>query len=77
MEELIEILEGIDPDHDYENSKDLIDAHKLSSLSIISLVAELEEEFDVTIPATQIVPENFNSADAMLAMIRRLEEADA
>ncbi len=74
MEKLIEILEDIQPDVDYENCETLIDDHILSSLSIISLVAELEDEFDVTIPAVEIIPANFNSAKAMMKMIERLQE---
>lgn len=74
MEKLIEILEDIHPDVDYENCNDLIDGHILDSLSIISLVAELEDEFDITIPAVEIIPANFNSADAMWKMIERLSE---
>lgn len=74
MEKLIEILEDIQPDVDYANCEDLIDGHHLPSLSIISLIAELEDEFDVTIPAVEIVPENFNSAKRIMAMIERLQE---
>ena len=76
MEKLIEILEDIQPDVDYENCEDLIDGHHLDSLSIISLVAEIEDEFDITIPTVDIVPANFNSAKAMYAMIQRLQEED-
>ena len=46
----------------------------INSLAIISLVAELEEEFDITIPTVEIIPENFNSAAAMWDMITRLSE---
>lgn len=74
MERLIEILTEIDPDIDYETCEELIDGHYLDSLSIISLVAELEEEFDITIPAVEVVPSNFNSTEAMWAMILRLQE---
>lgn len=76
MEALIEILKDIQPDIDYENCTDLIDAHRLDSLSIISLIAELEDEFDVTIPTVEIIAENFNSADAIWKMITRLQEED-
>lgn len=76
MEKLIEILEDIQPDVDYETCTDLIDGHLLDSLSIISLVAEIEDEFDVTIPTVDIVPENFNSAKAIYDMILRLQEED-
>ncbi|MCI7333523.1 MAG: phosphopantetheine-binding protein [Oscillospiraceae bacterium] len=47
-----------------------------SSLSIISLVAEIEDEFDITIPAVDIIPANFNSAKAMMKMIERLQDED-
>ena len=74
MEELREILNDIQPGVDFENEKHLIDDHLLDSLSIISLVAELEDTFDVTIPAVEIIPDNFNSAEAMLEMLQRLQE---
>lgn len=74
MEELLEILEDLNPGVDYENREDLIDAHLLDSLTILSLVAELEDEFDITIPAVEVVPANFNSAAKMWEMIQRLQE---
>lgn len=74
MERLYEILEDIQPDVDFETTENLIDDHILSSLSILSLIAELEDAYDVTIPAVEIVPANFNSAKAMYALIQRLQE---
>lgn len=74
MEKLIEILEDIQPDADYETCTTLIDDHILDSLSIIALVAEIEEEFDVSIPAVEIIPDNFNSAAQLYALIERLHE---
>ncbi len=76
MERLIEILEEIQPEVDYFTCTDLIDGHHLDSLSIISLVAELEEEFDITIPTVEIIPDNFNSAKNLWAMIVRLQEEE-
>ncbi|MBR6254044.1 MAG: acyl carrier protein [Clostridiales bacterium] len=73
-ERLLEILEDIQPEVDFETCTTLIDDHYLNSLAIISLVAELEEEFDITIPTVEIIPENFNSASAMWDMITRLSE---
>lgn len=75
-ERLLEILEDIQPEIDFETCTTLIDDHYLDSLSIISLVAELEEEFDITIPTVEIIPDNFNSAENMWAMITRLMEED-
>ncbi len=74
MDQLLEILQDINPDIDYTSCEDLIDGHRLESLSIISLIAELEDAFDITIPAAEIIPANFNSAKAMMAMIERLQE---
>ncbi len=76
MEKIFDILEDINPDIDYKTRTDLIDAHLLDSLSIISLIAELEDAFDVTIPAVDIIPENFNSVQAMYALVTRLSEED-
>lgn len=74
MEELLEILNDIQPGVDFEHEDHLIDDHLLDSLSIISLVAELEDTFDITVPAVEIIPANFNSAEAMLDMVQRLQE---
>ena len=74
MNELIEILEELQPEVDYETCTDLIDGHKLDSLTILALIAELEDAFDITIPAVEIIPSNFNSAQAIWAMVTRLQE---
>lgn len=76
MDELLEILEEIQPDVDYETCHDLIDGHYLDSLMILSLIAELEDEFDITIPTVEIIPENLNSMESMWKMIERLQEDD-
>ncbi len=76
MERLIEILSDLNPDVDYKTCTDLIDGHYLDSLSILSLIAELEDEFDVVIPTVEIIPNNFNSAAAMWKMINRLQEEE-
>ena len=73
-EQIIEILEYIQPEADYETCRTLIDDHILSSLDVLSLVAELEDEFDVTIPTVEVIPSNFNSVDAIAAMVERLQE---
>ena len=74
MDELIEILEELQPEVDYAACTDLIDGHRLDSLSILALIAELEDAFDITIPAVEIIPSNFNSAQAIWAMVTRLQE---
>ena len=75
-DQIIEILEDINPDADYETCTTLIDDRYLESLSMVSLVAELEDEFDITIPAVEVVADNFNSADAITKLVERLIEED-
>ncbi len=74
MEQLLAILNELHPDVDFSATEDLIDDGILDSLDIVTLVTEIHSEFDVTIPAEEIVPENFNSAAALMALIERLDE---
>ncbi len=74
MEQLLEILTELHPDVDFETADDLIDGKVLDSFDIVTLVAEIDSEFDVAIPAEELVPENFNSAKALWALIERLME---
>ena len=74
MEKLLEILTSLHPDVDFVTTSDLVDDGILDSLDIVTLVTEIDAEFDVTIPAEEIVPENFNSAEALMALIERLDE---
>lgn len=76
MEKLLEILEEIKPGVDYENIDTLINDHYLDSLSILSLISELEDEFDIVIPTVEIIPDNFNSVKSMMVLINKLKEED-
>lgn len=74
MEDLLEILEDLHPEVDFETCDTLIDHQILDSFDIVTLVAEIDSVFDVTIPAEELVPENFNSAKAIYKLIDRLSE---
>lgn len=73
-ETILEILQDLHEDVDFENEDKLIDKKILDSFDIVTLISELSNEFDVTIPADKIIPENFNSADALAEMIAALED---
>ncbi len=73
MEELIKILEDVRDDIDFANTKDLIDSKILTSFDIIQLISTLDDEYDISIPAAEIVPANFNSAEAIYAPVQRLK----
>lgn len=74
MEKLLEILSDLHPEVDFVNTTDLVDDGILDSLDIVSLVAQIDAEFGVTIPAEEIIPENFNSAKELFALINKLDE---
>ncbi len=76
MEKLIEILEELHSDVDFNNREDLIDAKILDSFDIITLIADIDTEYEINIPAEEIIPENFNSAKAIYALIERLADND-
>lgn len=76
MDAILDILNELRPGTDWCGRTDLVDSRELDSLTIIALVAELEDVFDIAIPAVEIVPENFNSLEGMWGMVGRLREQD-
>ena len=74
METLLEILEDLHPDVDFTSEEALIDDGILDSLDIVTLITEINDKFDISIPAEEIIPENFNSAAALMALIEKLDE---
>ena len=74
MEKLMNILKEIDDSIDYEKEKALIDGRLLDSFGVITLVSELEEAYDIDIEASEMTPDNFNSAEAIYKMVARLQE---
>ena len=76
MDRLLAMLSELHPDVDFENEDELIDDGILDSFDIVTLIAQIEQEFDVKIGAQHIVPENFNSAETIWNLICRLEEED-
>lgn len=74
MEDFIALLEDVRDDIDFMNATDLIDDKLLSSFDIIQIIAAIDDEYDIAIPATEIIPENFNSAKAMYELVERLKD---
>lgn len=73
MKELLEILEEIRPDVDFETATTLIDDEILDSFDIISIVGELNDHYDIEINVNDLLPENFNSAGAILELVEKLQ----
>lgn len=69
---ILEILQDIRSDIDFESETELVDAGMLTSLDIVAIVSELNDEFDVDISPDDLLPENFNSVDAMVDLISNM-----
>lgn len=74
MERLIKILSELRPEVDFELETNLIDDGILDSFDMVALVTEINEEFDVRIGIENLIPENFNSIDAIMELIERIQE---
>ncbi len=74
MEEVIEILESVHPEVNYETETGLIDKRILDSFDVVNIVGELMDVFDIEINAEHMIPENFNSAQAIFRLVTRLQE---
>ena len=74
MNELISILTELHDDVDFATETGLVENGILNSLDIVTLITEINDRFDVQIPAEEIMPENFDSAEALWALICRLDE---
>ena len=71
---VLEILQEIREEVDYETETQWVTDGLLESFDFVSLVSELNDEFDIEIKAKDLVPENFNSLDAIVEMVERLTE---
>ena len=74
MDELLELLEDIKPTGDFRTCTGLIDDGYLDSFDILSIVSELNDAFGIEISPVDIIPENFNSAQALWDMVERLKD---
>lgn len=72
-ERILEILSGIRPDIDFENEAELMDGGLLDSFDIVSIISDLNDEFDISIRITELKAENFNTLDAMVKLVEKLK----
>ena len=72
-ERVLSVLMQTRSDVDFEKETQLIDDGILDSFDIIQIVSDLNEEFDLDITADELEPENFNTLDAITALVESLE----
>ena len=76
MDSLLQILQEMHPDVDFETHQTLVDDKVIDSFDVITLVAEINDRMDIAIPAEELVPENFNSYAALKSLLNRLEDEE-
>ena len=74
MKEIIEVLNEVKPGEDYENATGIITDGLLTSFDLVTLVSLLNMKFDINISVMDLVPENFESAEAILELVNKLKE---
>lgn len=72
MEQLLEILEDLVPGENFEGRTGLVDDGVLDSFTILNLISEISDEFGVDIPVSEVVPENFDSVETIMALIEKV-----
>lgn len=73
MEKLLEALGEVRDDVDFAGQHGLVDEGVIDSLDLTRIIAALDEAFDIHIPSGEIEPENFNSVEDMLALVKRYQ----
>ena len=76
LDAVIEMLEDVKEGVDYRNTTALVDNREIDSFDILAIISAIDDEFDLSVPAKDIVPANFNSAQSLCALINRLAEEE-
>ena len=73
-QEILNLLQEILPHIDFTSSDALVDGGILDSVTVVTVISELSVEYDITIPYEEVIPENFNSLDAIVKLVERLKK---
>ena len=76
LDAVIEMLEDVKEGVDYRDATGLVDNREIDSFDILAIISAIDDEFDLSVPAKDIVPANFNSAQSLCALINRLAEEE-
>ena len=71
MNEILEILQEVRPEQEFENSINFLVDGLLESMDIIELVSKLEEKYKIEFDVMDLVPENFENIEAIQSLVRR------
>jgi D-alanine--poly(phosphoribitol) ligase subunit 2 len=70
-EKIVEILTDLRPEFDFNEDVNFIEEGMLDSFDVVSLVDELESQFNIKISGTDVIAENFSSLDKIEALVKK------
>ena len=70
-EKILEILQDIRPEVDFNDSEDFIEDGYLDSFDMVALVSNLDKTFGISILGEDIVPENFANLEAIENIVKK------
>ncbi len=76
IDDIIDLLKDVEEDVDYENYTALVDDRLLDSYDILAIINAIDDEFDIAVPAKDVIPANFNSAQGIFEMVQRLAQEE-
>ena len=76
LDAIINLLKDVEEDVDYENCTTLVDDRFIDSFDILAIINAIDDEFDIAVPAKEVIPDNFNSAQGIFEMVRRLADEE-
>lgn len=71
---ILAILKQVKPTKDLESVNDIVEGGYIDSFELMNLIASFQDTFGIEITVNDLVPDNFNSVDAMTAMVNRLKQ---
>lgn len=73
-EKILEILEEHCEEALGYKGESMMEDGVIDSFTVINVVSDLEDEFDIEIDAKYVVAENFKNKEAIIALVKRLLE---
>jgi len=70
-EKIVDILTELRPEFDFSEDVDFIEEGMLDSFDVVSLVEELEAQFNIKISGVDVIPENFSTIDNIIHLLKK------
>ena len=73
-EKILEILEDINEDIISYDGDDMYGEGVITSVEVLDIVSDIEDEFDIEIDAKYVIAENFANKEAIISLVKKIAE---